>query len=164
MQTSYSMYPPIGIHGQKIEAYPSAIETGLATNEVIQVGVIAVYDVIGPNAYDGKSVKAPATTGAVTNALLVAGLTMWDPTYPEPPYRLGASLPVMRKGRMAIIAETALTAHLNPFVRFAAAAAPGSLLGSLRNDDDGGKAVAAPYLTVVIGAAIGGVAIIEIDI
>jgi hypothetical protein len=69
----------------------------------------------------------------------------------------------MRKGRIAIAAETALAAHTNPFVRFTVGAV-GTLLGALRADADTGKAVAAPYLTVVTGAAAGGVAVVEINL
>jgi hypothetical protein len=161
MQLSYPATPVIGVHGQHIEGWPSAIATGIAQAAVVQVGCVVIFD---PTAgYDPHAIKAPAATGDVTTTLGVAGITMWDPTYPEPPYRMGAFVPVMRKGRIAIAAETALAAHTNPFVRFTVGA-PGTLLGALRNDADTAKAVAAPYLTVVIGAAAGGVAVVEINL
>jgi hypothetical protein len=161
MQLSYPANPVIGVHGQRIENWPSAIATGIAQAGVVQVGCVVIFDATA--GYDPHAIKAPALTTDVTTLLGVAGITLWDPTYPEPPYRLGAFVPVMRKGRIAIAAETALAAHTNPFVRFTVGAV-GTLLGALRADADTGKAVAAPYLTVVTGAAAGGVAVVEINL
>ena len=161
MQLSYPASPLIGVHGQRIENWPSAIATGLASAAIVNVGVVVIFDTTA--GFDPHSVKAVAATGDVTTELNVAGVTLWDPTYPEPPYRVGASLPVMRKGRIAIVAETALVAHTNPFVRFVAGAG-GTILGSLRGNADTASAVAAPYLTVVVGAAIGGVSIVEVNL
>jgi hypothetical protein len=48
-------------------------------------------------------------------------------------------------------------------VRFGLVGA-GTMLGELRNDADAGNAVAAPYLTVIVGAAAGGVAVVEINL
>jgi len=161
MQLTYPYPEPIGVHGQRIENWPSAIATGLASAAVVNVGVVVVFDTAAGR--DPHSVRAPATTGEVTTTIGVAGITLWDHTYPEPPYRVGASLPVMRKGRIAIVSATALTAHTVPFVRFAVVGA-GTLLGELRGDSDAGNAVAAPYLNVIVGAAAGGVAIVEINL
>jgi hypothetical protein len=162
MQTSYSTELPLGVHGQRIEAYPSAIVTGLATAGAVQVGTLAIYDTT-PDALPGKSVLPPSTSSHVTTTLGVVGLTTWDPTYPEPPYRRYGTMPVMRKGRLSIVGETALAAHTTPFVRFTVGA-PGTLLGALRADDDGGNAVAAPYIQVIVGAAAGAPAIVEINL
>jgi hypothetical protein len=161
MQLTYQASTPLGIHGQKIEGWPSAIDTGLASAAVIPAGVIVIWDAAAGRA--PESVKAPAVTGDITTLILVAGLALWDPTYPEPPYRIGSSIPIMRKGRFAIAAETGLNAHTNPFVRFATGPG-GNVIGSLRNDADTASAVAAPYLTVVSGAATGGIAIVEINL
>jgi hypothetical protein len=161
MQLTYSATTPIGVHGQKIEAWPSAIDTGLASGTVIPVGIVVVYDTAAGR--DPASVRQPALTTEVTVLTGVAGFALWDPTYPEPPYRVGSSLPVMRKGRFAVVGETALAVHTNPFVRFGLVGA-GTILGALRSDSDAGNAVAAPYLTVVVGAAAGGVAVVEINL
>lgn len=160
MQTVYQDQP-LGIHGALAEAYPHAHVTGLASAGIINVGTLAIYDTTA--GLDPKSVRAPTATGQVTTLLGVVGLVRWDPTYPEPPYRVGASLPIMRKGRMYIQAETALVAHTNPFVRFVAGAG-GTILGSLRGDVDGASAVAAPYIQVIVGAAAGGISIVEISL
>jgi hypothetical protein len=160
MQLTYGDQP-IGIHGALAEAYPHAVATGLASGAIVNVGCVAVYDTAAGR--DPKSVRAPATTGEVTTLVGVAGLALWDPTYPEPPYRVGSTLPVIRKGRFYCVAATVLVAHTNPFVRFGLVGA-GTMLGELRNDSDAGNAVAAPYLTVIVGAAAGGVSVIEINL
>jgi hypothetical protein len=152
---------PIAVHGQRIEGYPSAHSTGRALSTPIYPGTLAIYD--NSVASEPRAIIAPSSSADVTTLLRVVGLVRWDPTYPEPPYRLHALVPVMRKGRIAIVAETALAAETNPFVRFTVGAV-GTLLGSLRNDADGGNAVAAPYLTVIVGAAVGKPAIVEITL
>jgi len=160
MQLTYGDQP-LGIHGALAEAYPHGIVSGLASGAVINVGTIAVYDTAAGR--DAKSVRAPVLTTEVTTLVGVAGFVMWDPSYPEPPYRVGSSLPVVRKGRVYVVAETALVSHTVPFVRFGLVGA-GTMYGALRNDADAGNAVAAPYLTVLVGAAAGGVAVVEINL
>jgi hypothetical protein len=160
MQISgYGLDRPIGIHGQRIEGYSSALATGRALTVPIQVGTLAIYDTAVQA--EPRAIVAPASELDVTTLEAVVGLVMWDATYPEPPFRINALVPVMRRGRLAIVAETALAAGTNPFVRFTVGS-PGTLLGALRNDDDAGNAVAAPYLRVIVGAAVGKPAIVEV--
>jgi hypothetical protein len=161
MQTSGYGYidQPIAIHGQRIEGYPSAHVTGRALTAPIQVGTLAIYDTA--IATEPRAIVAPASSADVTTLESVVGLVLWDATYPEPPYRINALAPVMRRGRIAIVAETALAAGTNPFVRFTVGS-PGTMLGALRNNDDAGNAVAAPYLRVIVGAAVGKPAIVEV--
>ena len=162
-QLTYEVEGPIGVDGQRIEAYGLGfVITGIAEAAALPAGKLVVFDTAGGRT--DKAVKAPSATGQVTTVLGVAGITLWDPTYPEPPYPIGQALPVIRKGRVAIAAETALAIHTNPFVRFAAGAG-GTVLGALRADADTATAVAAPYLHVVkASTAAGDIAIVEIDL
>ena len=160
MQTQYDLDTPIGIEGQLIEAYPNGIITGIAEAGVINVGKLVIYDTTAGR--NDRSVRAPASSGDVTGPA-VAGIAMWDPTYPEPPYRQYATFPVLRKGRILLACETILSKAIRPFVRFATGA--GTVLGSIRNDADSATAVAAPYLTVITPAtAIGGLCVVEINL
>ena len=152
---------PIAVHGQRIEGYPSAHATGRAITAPINVGTLACYDTAVQA--EPRAIVAPASSADVTTLERVVGLVRWDATYPEPPYRINALAPVMRKGRIAIVGETALLAGGVVFVRYAVGAV-GTLLGSLRNDADGGNAVAAPYLTVIVGAPVGQPAVVEITL
>lgn len=163
VQLTYDIETPIGVDGQRIEAYGLGFAiTGIAETVAIRAGKLCVFDTAAGRAQ--KAVKLPTATGEVTTVLTVAGLSLWDPTYPEPPYPIGQALPIMRKGRIAIAAETALAVHTNPFVRFAVGPG-GTVLGALRNDADTASAVAAPYLHVVrASTAAGDIAIVEIDL
>jgi hypothetical protein len=161
MQLSYDLDTPTGYEGQKIEDVPSEITTGIAETTVIAVGKLVIMDTVTGRAT--KAVRAVAATGDVTGAA-VAGLSMWDPTYPEPPYRQYAVLPVMRKGRMLVKSEDVITKGVHPFVRFVAGAG-GTVLGSIRSDADTASAVAAPYLTTITASStVGGLCVVEINL
>jgi hypothetical protein len=161
MQTTYDLETPIGVEGQKIEDVESEITTGISEAGIIQVGKLVILDTTTGRA--NKSVRAPTATGDVTGPA-VAGLSMWDPTYPEPPYAQYKTFPVMRKGRMLVVSETLLGKGIYPFVRFAAGAG-GTVLGSIRADADTASAVACPYITVITPAlTVGGLCIVEINI
>lgn len=160
-QLSYDLETPIGVDGQLIEGYPSSIESGIAQATVLIVGKLLSMDKTAGRA--DKAVRALAATGDVTTLAQVAGLAMWDPSYPEPPYRVGAVLPVMRKGRMLISPETALVKGTNPFIRFATGT--GTVIGSFRADADTATAVAAPYITVITAASgPGALCVVEINL
>ncbi len=161
MQTTYDIDAPIGVEGQKIEDVPSETVTGIAEAEIINVGKLVVFDTAAGRA--DKSVRAPIATGDVTSDAAVVGLSMWDPTFPEPPYPQHKTLPVMRKGRMLVKSETIIAKGVHPFVRFAAGT--GTVLGSLRADADTATAVAAPYITTITPAlTAGGLCIVEINL
>ncbi len=161
MQTTYDLDTPIGVEGQLIEDVPSQVITGIAEAGIIQVGKLVIFDTTAGRA--NKAVRAPVATGDVTG-VAVAGLSMWDPTYPEPPYAQYKLLPVVRKGRLLVVAETLLGKAIAPFVRFAAGAG-GTLLGAIRADADTATAVACPFITVITPAlTVGGLCIVEINI
>jgi hypothetical protein len=160
MQTQYDLDTPIGVEGQLIEAYPEGIITGIAEAGVINVGKLVLFDSTAGRA--NRAMRAPASSGDVTGPA-VAGIAMWDPSYPEPPYRQYATFPVLRKGRILLACETIISKAIRPFVRYAAGT--GTVLGSIRNDVDTSTAVAAPYLTVITPAtAIGGLVVVEINL
>lgn len=161
MQTVYDLETPIGVEGQKIEAVDSVITTGIAEAGVILVGKIVIMDTV--TGRSNKAMRPPANTGDITGTA-VAGFSMWDPTYPEPPYAQYKLFPVMRKGRILVVSETLLGKGIYPFVRFAAGAG-GTLLGSIRADADSASAVACPFITVITPAlTVGGLCIVEINI
>jgi hypothetical protein len=162
VQTVYQVEPPIGVDGQRIENYPSAIASAIAEAAALPAGKIVVWDT-DPGRTE-RAVRLPTAAADMSIDTKIAGFTLWDPTYPEPPYPVGQVVPIMRKGRIAIAAETALAAHSIPFVRYAAGAG-GTVLGSLRNDADTTTAFSLPGLVVVhAAAAAGDIAVVEIDL
>jgi hypothetical protein len=161
MQTVYDTETPVGIEGQKIEAYPSGIVTGIAEGGAIPVGRLVVMDTTAGRA--DKSARLPAATGDVTNTNLVLGFSMLDPTYPQPPYAQYKTFPIMRKGRILLYSETAIAKGTRPFVRFAAGGT--SNLGAIRADADTATAVAAPYAVVITPVTTaGGLCVVEINL
>jgi hypothetical protein len=153
MQTTYPANYDVGIEGQKIEGYPSAIVSGIAEAGAIKVGKVVIYDATATR--NDKAIKAPAVTGDITGPAAY-GVTLWDPTYPFDggDYKQYASLPVMRKGRIWLKSETAQVKGTNPFVRFATGT--GTVLGSIRNDADTATAVAAPWLRIETPCGVAG--------
>lgn len=171
MQLSYSADYPIGIEGQLIEDYPHATITGICQAAGMQVGKLAVFD--ATSGYSDKAVRAPAATGDVTTVPGVAGIVLYDPTFPfqsgfgapvaNSIYPQNRTCPILRKGRILLAAETVLSKAIRPFVRFASGS--GTVLGSIRADADTATAVAAPYLTVITPAtAVGGLVVVEINL
>lgn len=164
MQTSYDLDYPIGVEGQKIEGYPSAIISGIAEGGIIVVAKVVVMDTTAGR--NDKAAKHPTTAAMITGAGAL-GVSMWDPSYPEPPYAQYKAFPIMRKGRILMASETVLAKGVSPFVRFAAGA--GTVLGSIRNDVDtvssADTAVACPWLkTITPCTSAGGLCEVEINL
>jgi len=160
MQLSYDSDTPVGVEGQKIESYESAAVTGTAEAGTVPVGKLVVMDTTAGRS--DKAVRSPTSSGDITGPAVV-GVTQWDPTYPEPPYRQFALFPVLRKGRILLKSEDAVAKGTRPFVRFASGAG-GNVLGSIRSDADGATAEAAPYLTVITTAPAGGLCVVEVNL
>lgn len=161
MQLSYDLDVPIGVEGQEIEDVVAEKTTGIAEAGIIIVGKLCISDTT--TGRSNRSARAPASSGDVTGPA-VMGLSMWDPTYPEPPYAQYKTFPIMRKGRILLACETVIGKFVKPFVRFASGAG-GTILGSIRADADSATAVAAPYLTVITPAtAAGGLVVVEINL
>lgn len=161
MQTSYATAPEIGVEGQKIESYPSAMDTGIAEGGAIKVGRVVMFDSTATR--HDKAVKHPAATGDVTGPA-ARGVAIWDPTYPFDggDYKQYAALPVMKKGRAVMKSETAQLKGTNPFVRFATGT--GTVLGSIRNDADTATAVAAPWLKIITPCSANGLCVVEVNL
>lgn len=164
MQTTYDLDYPVGVEGQKISAYPNGIISGLAEAAIIAVGKVVTMDTA--NGRNDKAAKAPTTAAMITGAGAL-GVSMWDPTYPEPPYAQYKAFPIMRKGRLLMVCETVIAKGVHPFVRFAAGA--GLVLGSIRNDVDvvstADTAVACPWLTTITPCTtIGGLCEVEVNL
>lgn len=161
MQTQYDLDVPIGVEGQEIEDVVAEKTTGIAEGGIIVVGKLCISDTTAGRS--NRSARAPTATGDVTGPA-VMGISMWDPTYPEPPYAQYKTFPIMRKGRILLACETVIGKYVKPFVRFAAGAG-GTVLGSIRNDADSASAVAAPYLTIITPTTtVGGLVVVEINL
>lgn len=106
----------------------------------IEAGLFVVRD-----ATETESTRLPAATGEVTGVLML-GVSMWLPGRPpqDPEYAELDMVSVLRRGRIWVVAETAMALTDNVFVRFS-----GGSEGRIRDDVDGGDAVALPNARVV---------------
>jgi hypothetical protein len=71
--------------------------------------------------------------------------------------------PVVRKGRIWVLAESAVARWTYPFVRFAASA-NGTILGGFRGDADGATAAVLNDAIILTDADVGGLFLLEINL
>jgi hypothetical protein len=113
--------------------------------------------------------ESPDASGDIA-ATAVAGVVLWNPgkqpslAAGEVLYDAGEEVPVLRRGRVWMYTETALSKNAVPFVRYTASGG-NTLLGALRNDADTAKAAAATGMLRVIEACTGaGPVLVEVTI
>lgn len=103
----------------------------------------------------------PDATGEVT-ALVGLGVTVRTlSTKTGVGYADEAAMSIIKKGRVWVEVEDAVTAESAAFVRFSAGV--GEQLGAFRSDADTADAVALPYAKFVTDADAGGMAILELN-
>ena len=160
MQTSYSNLAPEALLGLMTEDFTRYVDT------VIPQTAVKI----------GKMLTADTTVGLVRNAaklpVLAAGITKpgamgivpWDQS------REGGSdwpikrpTPVLRRGRIWVMAESAVTRWTHPFIRFASGAG-GTELGSFRADADTASAASCPFCIFLTDAAQGELVLVEISL
>ena len=104
----------------------------------------------------------PDATGEVTG-LVGQGVVLRSHTQPQNEgYADGDPMPVMKKGRVWVPVEDAVTADTAAFVRFVAAGA--EQLGAFRSDADGTDAVALPGAKFASDAGAGELALLELNL
>ena len=103
------------------------------------------------------------TTSAQVTGLAGLGVTLRSHTQDqEEGYSDGDPMPVIKKGRVWVPVEDAVTAESAAFVRFVAAGA--EQLGAFRSDADGTDAVALPGAKFVSDAEAGGLALLDLNL
>lgn len=117
---------------------------------------------------DDDQVRLPALTGEVTATGV--GFAIAD-TSKESPVIGGSgglhaateAVPVMKRGRIVLVPEDAVTAGDGVFVRFTDGG--GALtIGRVRSDVDGGEAVALPGATFVEDAGAGELCVVDLNL
>lgn len=132
MQLSYSYEVERGYHGQKAENYPNDIDTAI-TAGAYPVGVVVVTDRTAN--VPANQVKLPAAAGDLAAGLTVGVLLRVEMAEPGN-IPAGAVWPVLRKGRVWLNVEGAVTKYASAFVRHTASGAltPGSLRADANTD------------------------------
>ena len=176
-QISYSINIPA-------VSYPGQLADGCQVKDVLSAaaflaamnyGTLAVTDEANTLGFDQLACKAPGLTtdisvmGAVLGVVLADQARAQNPAVPTAQYPQKSAVPCLRKGRIWVYAETAMTDGTNPFIRFGASV-NGAVLGAFRNDADTvtavDHAVQMPLgQAVVRGTTTGpGYCVIELDI
>jgi hypothetical protein len=109
----------------------------------------------------------PSLSAEITTAGLVAGVTVHTQALEQAAsnavgYAADSAMSVMRKGRIYVAVEDAVTKGGTPYVRYTA---NGSFtIGSFRSDDDSSKAAALPCARYARAAAAGGITVLELNL
>ena len=154
-QTSMSADPAVAQNGEL--AYPirtKVIDSKVAASAAIPFGIFVTRAANG-------TVRAPALTGEVTASGV--GFALRDDTKPfnSAGYAVGDQIPVLRKGYIYALCETAWTEEGAVFARFTANGG-NTVLGKIRNDADTANAVAIPNARFVTSGTAAGLAIVEV--
>jgi hypothetical protein len=157
MQTEVSSYMEKGLAGQVADiGHTDIITRANAYGESIPFGVF-----VTKGANEGEAV-VPDATGEVTG-LVGLGVVLRSHTQPQGEgYADGDPMPVMKKGRVWVPVEDAVTAETAAFVRFVAGT--GEQLGAFRSDADGTDAVALPGAKFVTDAGAGELALLDLNL
>jgi hypothetical protein len=172
-QTSYAIDTPAFSYPGQIadNSEVKDITSALAVLAPMIYGTLGVADAANTQGFDNQAVKTPAASADITTVGTPKGFVVCDqaraqdPTNPtNPQYPQNSAVPLMRQGRIALYAETALVDGSNPFIRFTANGA--LYTGNVRNDADAGKAVQMPagYAKVIGNTTGAGFAVIELNI
>lgn len=158
MQTSYSYEVARGYHGQKAENYPNDIDTAI-TAAAYPVGVVVVTDLT--SGVPANQVKLPAAAGDLAAGLTVGVLLRVEMAEPgDIPAK--AVWPVLRKGRVWLNVEGAVTKYSSAFVRHTA---NGALVpGALRADGDTSRAVQVAGIRFLETRTTAGLCLVEIHL
>lgn len=172
-QTSYSInIPAVSYPGQLADNMEARdVLSCLAVAAALAYGILVVRDAANVGGFDQLAAKAPSLTtdisvmGSPIGVVLADQARAQNPAVASAQYPINSAVPVLRKGRVWVSAETAMTDGANPFVRFAAGAG-GSQLGAFRNDADTASAVQmSSGQALVRGTTSGaGYSVIELDL
>lgn len=160
MQTTYTNLQPEACLGLMTEDFTRYIDSVIPLTAV-KIGKMLTADLTAGKARNAAKLPAAA---ADVNKPAAMGITVYDQT------REGGSdwpamrpTPVMRRGRIWVLAEGAIARWTTPFVRHAAGAG-GTELGSFRGDADTATATACPWVIALTDATAGSLVLVEISL
>lgn len=160
MQTSYSNLVPEALLGLMTEDFTRYVDS-VIPQSAVKVGKMLTADVSAGKVRNAA--KLPAAAGDVTRPGAM-GIVPWDQSREGgvdwPTLR---PTPVMRRGRIWVAAEGAITRWTHPFVRIAAGAG-GTELGSFRGDADTATATVCPFVIALTDAEAGALVLVEISL
>lgn len=161
MQTSYSYLAPDGMLGLPVEDFTNFEDTVIPSVSV-KIGKLLVADTtVGK---PRNQARYPAAAADVTAKKGLLGIVRWDQSREGGvDYPALRPTPVVRRGRIWVTAESAVTRFTPCFIRYAVGAG-GTELGSFRADVDTASAAQCDWATFITDATAGALAIVEISI
>lgn len=160
MQTTYDFAAPEALLGMMTEDFTKYVDTVIPQVSV-KIGKLLTADKTAGKVRNAA--KLPAAAGDITKPGAM-GIVPLDST------REGGSdwpslrpTPVMRRGRIWVLAESDLARWTHPFVRYASGAG-GTELGSFRADADTATAAQLTHAIVLTDAVAGQLVLVEIDL
>jgi hypothetical protein len=161
MQTTYTNLAPEGFLGLMTEDFTRFVDTAIPQVSV-KIGKLLVGDKTA-----GKprgAVKYPGAAADITTKAMLAGITVWDQSREGgvdwPALR---PTPLLRRGRIWVIAEGAAARYTPCFIRYVAGAG-GTELGSFRGDVDTASAAQCDWAIFLTDAPAGSLALVEVSI
>lgn len=162
-QTAHTQDPAEAFEGMEADNSPVKERLSGQATEIIPFGRFVSADDVQDSPH---TVVLPSTSGEITDGHGL-GVAVADVSHQEGPtlgvnqYAIGEAVPVLRRGRIHVIVEDAVTAVGTPaFVRFASGATAN--LGAFRTDADTATAVAFPGARFMTLAGIGELSILEL--
>jgi hypothetical protein len=161
MQTSYTQFQPEAVLGMMSEDFTRYVDT-VIPQVAVKTGVMLTADKTAGKVRNAAKlptsaaeITKPGAMGVVildATREIVAGATLdWPALRPTP---------VLRRGRIWVLAETDLARWTYPYVRFAGT----GVAGSFRADADTANAAQLTNAIILTDAAAGELALLELDL
>lgn len=165
-QTSYSQSPEVAYEGQVDDAREVIDCVVNSTNGAVKFGRAVTFRTL-PAPGTRPTIELPDATGEITGEGF-AGIVIKDHNVEIADgstefsgYVTGQVCSVLRRGRIHVKSESAISGRQQMFARFAAG---GDGIGSLRHDADTANAVAIPGSRNLTTFALGGIGLMELDV
>lgn len=157
MQLSYDHEAPAAVLGLVTEDFHGSFRDTVIPQVAVKTSQLLTADkTVGKVRNAAKLPAAGADiTGPGAMGFVPLDLTRDKGTGDWPPNR---PLAVLRRGRIWLLAETAVTRWTHPFINFSGSAAS----GSIRNDAGGGNAAELTKAIVLTDAEPGGLVLVEV--
>jgi hypothetical protein len=166
-QTSYSQSPSVAYEGQVDDAREVIDCIVNSTNGAVKFGRAVTFRTLpAPGAV--PTIELPDATGEITGEGF-AGIVIKDHNVEIADgstefsgYTTGQVCSVLRRGRIYVKSESAISSRQQLFARFSAAGA--EELGALRHDADTADAVAIPGSRALTTFGVAGIGLMELDV
>jgi hypothetical protein len=155
-QTSVTVNPAVAIEGQMADSGDTDVISRLAVISTVPGRLVAFKTGDADN-----QARHPDATGQVTAQAL--GIPVYDGMHPTNPYAIGDMVPVLKRGRIWVLPEEAVTPASPVFVRFA----DGTVVshnGGFRTSADTATAVALPTCRFLTSGGPATLCVLEVNL